>query len=94
MKLILSRPELYRVKHGQTLTDTAACFRVPLPLLCRSNNLSAEPEEGEILRLPPAGGDLYRVQGGESRTLLCGSEESFFARNGTRALYPSQRVYL
>ncbi len=94
MELKLSVPLYYTAKKGQTLFDIADTFRIPVCLLARENALTEEPRAGQVLRLPQSCGNAYRVKGGESRTLLCGSEESFFARNGTRALYPSQRVYL
>ena len=33
-------------------------------------------------------------EGGESRTMLCGSAARFEERNGTRCLYPGQEVIL
>ena len=94
MQLKLETPEFYRVKSGQTLIDVARAFRVPVCLLARENGLFEEPCAGQILRIPACGGNEYRVKGGESRTLLCGSPENFSARNGTTALYPTQRVFL
>lgn len=94
MELHLIRRDLYRVKHGQTLSSVARTFHVPLPLLCRQNALSSEAEEGTVLFIPKEGGNRYRVRGGESRELLCGSKENFSALNGTNALYVGQIVYL
>ncbi len=94
MKLQLYVPLFYRVKNGQTLLGIAEAFRVPLCRLARDNGLAGEPSAGQILTIPQDCGNEYRVKGGESRTLLCGSPETFRARNGTSALYPTQRVFL
>lgn len=93
MKLELLRRTYYRVKRGQSLALIAAAFGVPPRLLASVNALHAEPEEGRVLHIPPAG-NMYTVRGGESRSLLCGSAERFAARNGTNALYPTQQVLL
>lgn len=87
-------PIVYRMKSGQTLASVARAFCVPVCLLARENGLTEEPSAGQVLKIPQNCGNEYRVKGGESRTLLCGSPENFFARNGTHALYPAQRVYL
>ena len=87
-------PTVYRVKSGQTLASIARAFGVPVCLLARENRLTEEPSAGSVLEIPQNCGNEYRVKGGESRTLLCGSPENFLARNGTRALYPAQRVFL
>ncbi len=94
MELKFGVPLFYRVKSGQTLSCIARAFCVPVCLLARENNLSREPCAGQILKIPRNCGNEYRVKGGESRTLLCGSAENFYGRNGTHALYPSQRVFL
>ena len=94
MELKFSASLFYRVKSGQTLLCIARAFSVPPCLLARENGLSAEPRVGQILKIPQGCGNEYRVKGGESRTLLCGSPENFLARNGTHALYPTQHVFL
>ncbi len=94
MNLKLMTPLFYRVKSGQTLASVARTFHVPVCLLARENNLNEEIFAGQVLKIPQLCGNEYRVSGGESRTLLCGSPETFLARNGTSALYPTQRVFL
>lgn len=84
----------YRVKKGQTLGSVAAAFGVPPRLLAERNGLTDEVREGQILKIPEAGRNLYRVRGGESKTLLCGSPENFYERNGTNCFYPCQAVFL
>lgn len=93
MELQLIRPKTHRVCRGQTLSSIARTFGVPPRLLAAQNGLTCEVTEGQILVIPSAG-NLYRVQGGESCTLLCGSVENFRKRNGTVCLYPTQEVLL
>ena len=87
-------PNFYRVKNRQKLSDIAAAFSVPVCRLARENALTEEPCAGQVLFIPQNCGNLYCPRGGESRTLLCGSEENFLSRNGTSALFPAQRVYV
>lgn len=93
VELSLVRPARYRVKRGQTLLAVALAFSVPPRLLAAVNHLQTEPAEGELLVIPPAE-NLYRVHGGESRALLCGSPERFARKNATDCLYPGQIVAL
>ncbi len=93
MKLLLETPLFYRVKKGQRIEEIATAFGCPPILLARENELTSPLLGGEILRVP-AGGNLYCVQGGESKSLLCGSTKNFETRNKTRCLYPTQRVFL
>ena len=93
MELQLTRPKIHRVCRGQTLVSIARTFGVTPRVLAAANNLICEVEEGQLLTIPPAG-NLYRVRGGESCTLLCGSRENFYERNATKYLYPTQEVIL
>ena len=93
MKLILCVPKVYRVKKGQTLSQIAAVFCVSPALLARENALTGELRGGEVLKIPPRG-NQYTVQGGESKTLLCGSPQRFYDLNGTSAFYPHQKIIL
>ena len=93
MELQLIRPQTHRVCRGQTLASIARTFGVPPRLLAAHNHLTCEVTEGQLLAIPPAG-NVYRVQGGESCTLLCGSAENFQKRNATAHLYPTQEVLL
>ena len=94
MKLLLSTPEYYRVKKGQTLQEIANAFHLPPRVLAYKNGLFEEPRAGQILYIPPACGNLYTVRGGESKALLCGSKENFEKKNCTKLLYPAQVVLL
>ena len=71
---------------------------VPQPsasrLLAVYNRLTEEPFFGQVLKIPPAAGDLYTVRGGETRSLLCGSPAVFRQKNGTDCLYIGQTVLL
>ena len=93
MQLTLVFLPLVRVGRGQTLEDIAAAFGTTPRLLAARNALTASPAEGTYLSLPPAE-NVYRVRGGETKTLLCGSPASYFARNATPFLYPGQTVVL
>lgn len=93
MELLLDRHLYYRVKRGQTLVMVAAVFGVPPRLLASVNRLEGELCAGQVLRLPESC-NLYEVKGGESKRLLCGSEEAFREKNGTDCLYPTQIVSL
>ena len=94
VKLLLEECEFYRVKKGQTLKDVAEAFSCPVRLIAAVNGLSEEVRAGEVILIPKAEGNLYAVRGGESKTLLCGSDESFSKKNGTNCLYPTQIVLL
>ena len=93
MKLDLRIPDFYRVKRGQTLSQVAQAFGVSPVRLAGENNITGELCGGEVLKLPPRG-NVYTVQGGESKSLLCGSPEKFLQLNGTAAFYPGQKVLL
>jgi len=93
MELILSRNRYYRVKRGQTLEIIASAFGIPPRLLASKNQLHEEIVTGQVLILPDSC-NLYEVKGGESKRILCGSEEAFEEKNGTALLYPAQIVSL
>lgn len=94
MKLSLRIPEYYRVKKGQTLLEIAQTFLLPPRVLAFCNNLTQEPQAGAILYIPPRCGNLYTVRGGESKKLLCGSDENFEKINCTKLLYPAQIILI
>ena len=94
VKLLLKEIEFYRVKRGQTLKSIAEAFACPERLLAVANSLTEEVQEGEVLRIPQAEGNLYTVRGGESKALISGSDGKFFEKNQTRFLYPMQKVIL
>ena len=84
--------KLYKVKHGQTLEEIAAYFCVAPRLLGWENGLKAQPYAGQILAVPTQKGNAYIVKEGDSKALLCGSEERFEALNGTSDFYVGMRV--
>lgn len=92
--LTLKRPQFYKVKAGQTLQEIADNFHLPATLIIQENALRQPPQAGEILYLPNVKGNLYTVQAGDSKRLLCGSDENYKNRNGTDILYPTMRVFL
>lgn len=94
VKLLLRECSTYRVKKGQTLQDVASAFSRPARLIAAFNGLTEEVREGEIIFIPETEGNLYTVRGGESKSLLCGSAESFAKKNGTDCLYPTQEIIL
>ena len=91
--LRLVRPAYFRLRRGQTLDLAARTFSLPPRVLAAANALDREPEEGQVLFLP-AGGNLYRVRGGETKKLLSGRDRSFEEKNYTKRLYPLQEVLL
>lgn len=94
MKAEYRNCEFYRVKKGQRVREIACAFGLPPRVLARENGLTEEAEEGQILKIPQERRNLYLVQGGESKTVLCGSAENFEKRNGTTRLYPTQIIFL
>ncbi len=94
MELSLVKRRYYRVKHAQTLEEIARTFSLPPRLLAAENALSEEPFEGQLLWIPERRGDLYTVQGGESKALLCGSEKAFEEKNKTALFYIGQTILL
>lgn len=87
-------PKYYVVLNGQTTEEIARAFSLPPSLLVRENNLKEEVYAGQILSIPNIRGNLYKVKMGDTKELLCGSEESFEKKNGTKILFPGQTVLL
>ena len=92
--LRLERKSLYQVKAGQTLVEIAETFCVSARVLAQVNGLKEEPKAGDVLYIPMENGNLYTVREGDSKSLLCGSEEKFVQKNGTSNLYLGMRVVL
>ena len=92
--LKLQIPNEYQVKEGQTLEQIARAFCVSAFLLAKENALKSEPKAGEILCIPKQRGNAYIVKEGDSKALLCGSEENFKNKNGTECFYIGMRVIL
>ena len=88
------RVKYYKVKEGQTLQGIAEYFSVSPYLLAQSNGLEEMPMAGCILEIPTERGDYYIVREGDSKVLLCGSEENYKKKNGTEIFYIGMRVVL
>lgn len=86
--------QFYTVKEGQGIEEIAAYFSVSPYLLARLNGLSAPLKKGMLLKIPNARGNAYRVREGDSKALLCGSDENFLQRNGTEAFYIGMHIIL
>ena len=93
MRLQTENRQFYKVKAGQTVKTLAWEAGVSEYLLVKENSLKAELFEGQIIRLPHKG-NLYTVKAGDSKRLLCGSEEQFASKNGTDIFYPAMRAVL
>ena len=91
--LKIGKMELYKVKLGDTLKGISEQLPTTMYALIAENGLKTELTEGQILRLPARAG-LYTVQAGDTKTLLCGSDEAYRKRNGTDVFYLGMRVRL
>ncbi len=76
------------------MEDVAAYFCVSPYLLAKHNGLSAPIEAGKILKIPRERGNAYIVREGDTKVLLCGSEENFLRRNGTEVFYIGMNIIL
>lgn len=85
---------LYKVKEGQSLREIAEYFSVSEYLLASYNGLTEAPQKGQVLRIPSAQGNAYIVREGDTKAMLCGSEEKFREKNGTDVFYIGMRVIL
>ena len=93
--LKLEIPEYYQVQQGQTLQEIAYTFCLSERVLARENGLTKEVQKGQILFIPKSQiGNRYTVKEGDTKSLLCGSEENFFRRNGTDCFYIGMKVIL
>ena len=86
--------QFYQVKKGQTLAEIADYFSVSAFLLAKCNHLSAPIYAGQILKIPQESGNVYVVQEGDTKTLLCGDEETYRQKNGMDVFYIGMRVIL
>lgn len=82
----------HKVACGQTLQSIACFYAVAERLLIQENGLTCPPTEGEILKIPSQKGNLYTVQEGDSKSLLCGSAENYRQKNGTDIFYLGMQV--
>ena len=85
--------KMYKVKEGQTLRLLAAELSTTEYALIAENDLRKELYAGQVLRLPRSR-DVYTVQAGDTKRLLCGSEENYKSVNGTSIFYIGMRVRL
>ena len=93
-KLETVQRDRYVVKRGQTAAAIAEYFQLPVTLLIKENALTEEPNEGQVLKIPQARGNLYVAQAGDGKKLLCGSAENYEARNGTPVLHAGMKIFL
>lgn len=84
----------YKVKEGQTLREVAQAFSVAEGRLVELNGIKEELFTGQILQIPPEQGNVYYIQEGDSKQLLCGSEENYRKKNGTDVFYIGMRVII
>ncbi len=74
------------------MSQIAAYFSVSPYLLARENGLTAPPYAGQLLQIPDACGNGYVVREGDTKRLLCGSEENYERLNGTAVFYVGMHV--
>ena len=74
------------------MEEIAGYFSVSERLLAKENGLAETPFAGQILAIPTERGNAYTVQEGDTKALLCGSEEDFYRKNGTDVFYIGMRV--
>ena len=84
--------KFYKVKAGQTVREIADYFCVAPRLLIQENGLLQEPKAGQILFIPKQRGNAYTVKEGDTKALLCGSEDAFRQKNGTDIFYIGMRI--
>ncbi len=90
--LKVEEKKYHKVLFGQNLEEIAAYYSLSPYLLARENGLSAPPREGVLLKIPTERGNEYTVREGDTKTLLCGSEERYKKLNGTEVFYVGMRV--
>ena len=82
------------VRQGQKVADIARYYSVSSYLLVQENGLKEEPFDGQVLKIPDKTGNAYTVCEGDTKALLCGSEEGYREKNGTDIFYIGMRVIL
>ena len=92
--LSVEKRKFHIVKQGQTVDNIAGFYSVSAYLLVQENALCSQPFVGQILTIPNQTGHAYFVKAGDSKALLCGSEENFKRKNGTDCFYIGMRVIL
>lgn len=86
--------QFHTVREGQNLQKIAEYYSVSAYLLAQENGLTGELYTGQVLKIPSAKGNAYFVQEGDTKVLLCGSEENYRKKNGTDIFYIGMRVIL
>lgn len=84
----------YKIKEGQTLLGIAEYFSVSEWLLVKENELKAPLRAGQLIVIPKETGNRYIVREGDTKELLCGSEEAYLRKNGTDVFYIGMRVII
>ena len=84
----------HKTQAGQGVRAIAEYYSVSPFLLAKINGLTEEPKEGRLLRIPDERGNCYIVREGDTKILLCGSEENYARKNGTDIFYIGMRVIL
>ncbi len=87
-------PNYYKVQDGQTLKEISCAFGVSAYKIAQINELKEDIYAGQILKIPLERGNLYTVKEGDSKTLLCGSEENYENWNGTKVFYIGMQVVI
>lgn len=86
--------QFHTVREGQNLQKIAEYYSVSAYLLAQENGLTGELYTGQVLKIPSEKGNAYFVQEGDTKVLLCGSEENYRKKNGTDIFYIGMRVIL
>ncbi len=76
------------------MEQIAEYFSLSPYLIARENGIRAPLRVGQILALPAQRGNRYVVKEGDTKELLCGSEENFRQKNGTDIFYIGMRIIL
>lgn len=93
-RLERERSVYHTVRQGQSLKAIAEFFCVSERAIITANGLAQEPKIGQILIIPKECGNGYIVKDGDNKTLLCGSDNAYERKNGTKIIYPGMRVIL
>lgn len=88
------KKKFHIVRDGQNLRRIAEYYSVSEFLLAKENALTEEPFEGRILKIPEETGNAYIVREGDTKSLLCGSDEAYARKNGADVFYIGMRVIL
>ena len=76
------------------MESVAKAYSLSPRLLAKENGLKEPPFVGQVLRIPDERGNTYTVREGDTKSLLCGSDENFARKNGGDAFYIGMRAVL